>query len=225
MIMIKKILSYIFPIPIHKQSSKVSKSVEVVLYNGRLILNTPNTNYSYGSLQRILRLGLKKIGFEQIRKMQHILLLGLAGGSVVKTLIDEIGYKGQITAVEIDNEIVEIANKYFGINEIGNLKIIIDDAQKFVQKEKNTYDLIIVDIFQDEEMPAFLFSTSFKNKLISLLTSKGLILFNTMKFRKEDNKRNAIFIQNCQQETIVNVFSKVEGNNELILISKKNNKF
>ncbi|WP_264847256.1 spermidine synthase [Capnocytophaga catalasegens] len=223
--MIKKILSYIFPIPIHKQPSKVSKSVEVVLYNGRLILNTPNTNYSYGSLQRILRLGLKKIGFEQIRKMQHILLLGLAGGSVVKTLIDEIGYKGQITAVEIDNEIVEIANKYFGINEIGNLKIIIDDAQKFVQKEKNTYDLIIVDIFQDEEMPAFLFSTSFKNKLISLLTSKGLILFNTMKISKKDSKRNAIFIQNCQQETIVNVFSKVEGNNELILISKKNNKF
>jgi hypothetical protein len=62
----------------------VSKSIEITWTNGELVLDSENTNYSYGSLQRILRLGLKSIGFDKIIKMNHVLILGVAGGSVVK---------------------------------------------------------------------------------------------------------------------------------------------
>jgi hypothetical protein len=34
----------------------VSKSIEITWTNGELVLDSENTNYSYGSLQRILRL-------------------------------------------------------------------------------------------------------------------------------------------------------------------------
>jgi hypothetical protein len=61
----------------------VSKSIEITWTNGELVLDSENTNYSYGSLQRILRLGLKSIGFDKIIKMNHVLILGVAG-SVVK---------------------------------------------------------------------------------------------------------------------------------------------
>ena len=54
-----------------------------------LVLDSKNTNYSYGSLQRILRLGLKNIGFDKIVPMDHILVLGVAGGSVIKTLVED----------------------------------------------------------------------------------------------------------------------------------------
>lgn len=216
--MIKKFFSYLFPISVHKQKSLVSKSINVVLFEGRLILDTPNTNYSYGSLQRILRFGLQKIGFANVQQMRHILVLGLAGGSVVKTLINEIGYNGKITAVDIDSEIVEIAKKYFNLDEINNLKIVVDDAQNFVQKTKSVYDLIIIDVFQDDVMPEFLFLPEFIEKALSLLTSNGKILFNTMKINKLQEQRNAFFVKHCQKTHRVEIFPNVEGNNELIIV-------
>jgi hypothetical protein len=52
-----KIFSYLLPIKIYE--IKLSKSLEVTWANGELVLDSENANYSYGSLQRILRLGLK----------------------------------------------------------------------------------------------------------------------------------------------------------------------
>jgi len=116
--MIAKFLSYFIPINVYKKNSAVSNTLEVTWNNGELVLDSKNTNYSYGSLQRILRKGLKYIGFDRIRTFENILILGVAGGSVVKTLAEEVKFKGQITGVEIDPEIVEIANTYFKLNEI-----------------------------------------------------------------------------------------------------------
>jgi hypothetical protein len=91
--MFKKIFSYLIPIKIYQAKSSISKSIEVAWANGELVLDSKNTNYSYGSLQRILKIGLKNIGYEKIVAMDQILVLGVAGGSVVKTLIDEINYR------------------------------------------------------------------------------------------------------------------------------------
>jgi hypothetical protein len=74
----------------------VSKSIEITWTNGELVLDSENTNYSYGSLQRILRLGLKSIGFDKIIKMNHVLILGVAA-ECSKTLVDEIKFEGRIT--------------------------------------------------------------------------------------------------------------------------------
>ena len=84
--MLKKIISYFYPINLYKTTSEISKTLEVTLVNGEIVLDSKNTNYSYGSLQRILRKGLKFIGFDNIKSMNHILVLGVAGGSVIKTL-------------------------------------------------------------------------------------------------------------------------------------------
>lgn len=54
-------MSYLIPIKIYTLKSAISKSIEVTWYNGKLVLDSENTNYSYGSLQLILRLGLKKL--------------------------------------------------------------------------------------------------------------------------------------------------------------------
>ena len=159
--MLAKFFSYFIPINVVKKNSSISNTLEVTWNNGELVLDSKNTNYSYGSLQRILRKGLKYIGFERIRKFENILVLGVAGGSVIKTLANEIKFKGKITGVEIDKEVVAIANTYFKLNEIKNLDLIIDDAFEFVLKTKTKYDLIIIDIFQDTTMPNFLFEDFF----------------------------------------------------------------
>ena len=155
--MFRKFLSYILPINIHKQASEINKSLEISCYNGQLVLDTQNTNYSYGSLQRILRKGLLTIGFEKIRTFEKILILGVAGGSVIKTLVNEIKFEGKIVGVELDPEIIKIANQYFELNKIENLEIILANAEDFVRNKKENFDLIIIDIFQDNFMPEFLF--------------------------------------------------------------------
>ncbi|MFV8367856.1 spermidine synthase [Flavobacterium sp. XS1P27] len=219
--MIKKIFSYLIPIKIYETKSSLSKSIEVTWTNGELVLDSENANYSYGSLQRILRLGLKNIGYEKIVPMKHILVLGVAGGSVIKTLVDEIKYKGKITGVEIDSEIIKIANTYFKLDEIENLEIVIDDAFEFVLKTKTKYDLIIIDIFQDTTMPNFLFETFFINRVCSLLKSHGFILFNTMLLNESQNLRNKKYISEFYENQFqIKTIPRLEVHNELILIEK-----
>jgi predicted RNA methylase len=221
--MIKKILSYLIPIKIYETKSALSKSIEVTWTNGELVLDSENANYSYGSLQRILRLGLKNIGYEKIVPMNHILVLGVAGGSVIKTLVDEIKYKGKITGIEIDPEIIKIANTYFKLDEVKNLEIVIADAFEFVLKTKTKYDLIIIDIFQDTAMPNFLFETFFTNRVCSLLKNYGFILFNTMLLNESQNLRNKKYVSEFfKSQFQIKTIPRVEVHNELIVIEKLN---
>jgi spermidine synthase len=219
--MLRKILSYFIPIKIFRIKSKLSKTIEVTWANGELVLDSENTNYSYGSLQRILRKGLKNIGFKKISKMDQILVLGVAGGSVIKTLVDEIHFEGQITGVEIDETIIGIANEYFSLDKIQNLNIVIDDAFEFVLKTKDRYDLIIIDVFQDTTMPNFLFEKFFVNRICFLLKSHGLVLFNTMCLTAKENFRNQNFINDFNDVNFkVRTIPRIEVHNELIIIEK-----
>ena len=218
--MVQKFLSYFIPISIKKFNSEISKSLEVTWNNGELVLDSKNTNYSYGSLQRILRKGLKYIGFERIKKFENILVLGVAGGSVIKTLVDEVKFSGKITGVEIDSKVVEIANNYFGLNKIPNCKIVVDDAFEFVLKTKEKYDLIIIDVFQDTTMPNFLFEDFFINRINFLLNINGFILFNTMVITKNDEVRNQLYKTKFDKNYSLRMYPKVETHNELITIKK-----
>jgi spermidine synthase len=220
--MLKKLLSYFIPINVFQQKSNISQTLEVTWIDGELVLDSKNTNYSYGNLQRILRKGLKFIGFERIKTMDHILVLGVAGGSVIKTLVDEIDFEGKITGVEIDNSVITIANEYFHLDQIKNLEIIIDDAFEFVLKTNDKYDLAIIDVFQDTKMPNFLFETFFINRICYLLQPKGFILFNTIVLNEKQKQLNLDFFNAFDvSQYIVTKLHKVDEMNEMIVVESK----
>ena len=217
---LKRILSFFVPVKVYQIESEINTSLEVTWNNGQLVLDSKNTNYSYGSLQRVMRIGLAHIGSNVVKKSKSALILGVAGGSVIQTLRDEFDFKGKITGVELDKKIIEIANNYFGLNKFNDVEIINDDAQNFISKTKAKYDLIVIDVFQDNIMPDFLFEENFINNLKKILDKNGNILFNTIVNFSTDLKRNedyttlaTEYFQNCK------VLSKVEGNNELLLLS------
>lgn len=220
--MVKRILSYLLPIKIHQRKSNFSKNLEVTWNNGQLVLDSENTNYSYGSLERILRKGLLYIGFDRIRKFENILVLGVAGGSVIKTLTQEIKFKGKITGVEIDEVAIEIAQKFFQLQTIPNFNLVQDDAFEFVLKTKEKYDLIIIDVFQDTQMPNFLFEDFFINRINFLLQVNGFILFNTMVLNKKERERNQNYRTKFNENYSVRLYPKVEEHNELFTIKKLN---
>jgi len=217
--LLQKLFSYVFPINIYKTKSDVSQSLEVALYNGKLVLDSQNTNYSYGSLQRILRFGLKKIGFKKIRKLKSVLILGVAAGSVIKILRNEVGYHNKIKGVEIDPNIIEIANKYFNLDKIPNLEIKIADAQQFVKTEEAKHDLVIIDIFQDLLMPSFLFTEQFARDIEFLLSWDGIILFNTMIINRKEKYKIDFFRKNFN---LIGSY-RLEKYNTIYIFGKKNN--
>ncbi|MGQ2985126.1 spermidine synthase [Flavobacterium sp.] len=218
--MLKRLLSFFIPVNIHEQNSDTSQKLEVTWNNGQLVLDSKNTNYSYGSLQRILRKGLHYIGSERIRGFENTLVLGVAAGSVIKTLAEEIKFRGKITGVEIDPAAIEIANTYFGLNEVANCEIVIDDAFEFVLKTKEKYDLIIIDIFRDTEMPNFLFEDFWRNRINFLLRINGFILFNTMTLNEKHKERNLLYRSRFSSDYSVRMYPKVEDHNELFTIKK-----
>ena len=218
--MFQKLLSYLIPINIHKQNSDINRTLEVTWNNGKLVLDSKNTNYSYGSLQRALKKGLRFIGFDRIRKFENVLVLGVAGGSVIKTLVEEIKFQGKITGVELDRNVLDLANKYFKLNEIQNLELIHLDAFEFVLRTTQKYDLIIIDIFQDTIMPNFLFEDFFINHVNSLLNINGFILFNTMVLTEKDKERNKLYRSKFKEDYSLRMYPKIEEHNELFTIKK-----
>jgi len=219
---IKKVLSYLYPITIHKETSEISKQLEVTFVDGKLVLDSKQTNYSYGSLQKILRKGLKFIGVDEILRMKHILVLGVGGGSVIDTLVNEFKYQGKISGVEMDQKILDLGNKYFGLNQYPNLNVFHHEAFEFILKTKLKYDLIIIDIFQDTYMPGFLFESFFQNRLTQLLEPDGYILFNTMLLSKADEVRNKTYVDMWEKYNFeVKLLPRLENHNEVIIIQKK----
>jgi spermidine synthase len=219
--MINKWLSYILPVKIYEKKSSLSKNIEVTWNNGKLMMDSQNTNYSYGSLQKVLRKGLNIISQERILKMDSILVLGVAGGSVIKTLVDEFQFTRKITGIEIDDEITTIANQYFKLKEIVNYTPISADAKLFVEDCKEQFNLIIIDIFQDATMPDFLFENEFISNIKRLLQTNGVILFNTMNLDKEGVNKNKEFVSNFETSNyIVKEFKNIEVYNELIIIER-----
>ncbi len=219
--MFKKILSYFYPITIYNKSSKISQSLEVTLYNGKTLLNTKNTNYSYGSLQTVLKKALTTIGKSEISKMDYILVLGVAGGSVVQTLVTDFEFTKNIIGIELDTEIIEIANSYFNLDKIRNFKCIIADAEGFVKTDKNTYNLIIIDIFKDTEMPEFLFQENFITNIKERLHNRSYIIFNIMLLDVSKKNKINTFLQHFDDENYTKkILKNVERYNDLIIIKR-----
>lgn len=217
---LKRLLSYIIPINIYQTKSEINENLEVTWNNGQLVLDSKNTNFSYGSLQRVMKIGLNAIGKKKIKKYDTALILGVGGGSVISTLQKEFDFHGEIIGVELDEKTIEIANQYFGLNTFENTEIIIEDASLFVKKTNRKFDLIIIDIFQDKIMPDFLFEDDFINTISKIVTKNGSVLFNTIAVLSTDFERNLAF-QKVVETKFKNAIklSKIEGDNELFILS------
>ncbi|MGJ8591274.1 MAG: fused MFS/spermidine synthase [Aquaticitalea sp.] len=208
-----KHLNYLYPatktIP-----SDHSGLLEITWNKGKKHLNTKNANYSYGSLQRILKFGLEKINLD---KVNSILLLGLGGGSVIETLRKDFKYKHQITAVDIDPKIIEIARDEFNIVEDATLRIICDDALQFMQSNNSTFDLIIIDLFIDLIVPDVFLNLDFWQDVLKASSTNGTVLFNASLEKSKSKTLNEVIDFLKVNFYSTEIFEKVNNANTVIL--------
>lgn len=172
---LKYFLSFIFDVKIETTESILNPFLQVVIRNGRLLLNTYNANYSYGSLQDAFRFVFKKIKIKD-KNIKDILVLGFGCGSIAALFN---GYKNvEITGVEADEKVLALYEKYF-IEEITSELILVEAfAEDYVTTITKTYDLIIVDVFIDIEVPSSIKESSFYKPLQNRLNKNGILIFN-----------------------------------------------
>lgn len=125
-----------------------------------------------------------KIIIEKLSKskktVRKCLVLGIGGGDVVAML--RFYYPSvSIIGVDIDPFIVQLAQKYFHIKRSYFLKLVIADAVSFVKeyKQKDLFDLIVVDLFIGAVNPQNSRSREFLHNIKKLTNSSGSVLFNS----------------------------------------------
>ena len=125
-----------------------------------------------------------------IKNYQKYLILGLAGGTLAKLIINK-NPQARITGVEIDPAMIYLGKKYLGLDKIPNLKIIIGDAQKNLPKS----DVIFVDMYLNDQIPDFVYTKSFLTKLAK---SARLVVFNHLFYDQHKKDRTEKLIKTLE---------------------------
>lgn len=212
----KKLFSYIWPTT-RRFPSKINGTLEITYVNGKKVLDTENANYSYGSLQKILEIGLTKVN---LKPVENILLLGMGGGSIIHSLRNTFEYSKNIVAVEIDPEIIKIANEEFEISNSEKLQIMEGDAFQFVKNCDEKFQLIIIDLFIDINVPPIFYGKEFCENASNLLGNDGSIIFNAGVNIEHESEITKKIISNFGNDFKFETYQKVNGTNSL-LIGKK----
>lgn len=184
----QRLRSYFFPVVVYRSKSDVNPVLEVTLENGIPVLNTANANYSYGSLYRVYVKALERfdISFSDKKK---ILMLGMGAGSVIAYLMQK-NKNALIDAVEWDEEVIHIAAAYFAIQNNKQLTIYHADAFQFLKSDAKKYDLILIDLFTDTQVPEFCFTTGFFSLLKNCCNPNAEIVFNASMTSEESLLKN-----------------------------------
>lgn len=175
--------SYLCPQTVLVASSKYNKLIRVNEEFGKYKLLVNGSRQSGEYIKGLWQYTFKTFKLNSISNVNEILVLGVAGGTVVH-LLREIFPDAKITGVDIDKAMIEIGNKYFGLSSIKNLNLINDDAFKYAKKtanQKTYFDLVVVDLFLGRKIPEFVLDQSFLKVLKTLLDSNGVLVINYLR--------------------------------------------
>lgn len=215
---LKQLFSYFLPIRLKNYPSELNGNLEINLVNGKKVLDTRSSNYSFGSLQRILEHGLKAIHFDQ--RYKNILVLGMGAGSIVESIRIKFGSDALITLVDIDPVMARIAGEEFGIQAYDGVQVHIKDAGTFVENSRELYDLILVDLFIIATIPEKFTKKPFIDLLSTRLSDQGSILYNTIHKTLPAPARAEILAGFRQNGFETKILENIDYSNDLILASK-----
>ena len=177
-----------FPREVYKGGNKYNKSIRVIKAGKelKLIVNGFVQSFSRNSRFAKKRVWgkISDLVAQKAPNAKNVLLLGLGAGTMIHFLQEKLAKNSpHFTCVEIDKEIVDVAYKFFELEEVKNLKVICDDAYKVVENPAKSgvgenFDCIIVDTYLGDICPDNIRTGVFLQNLLKLSQQETLFVFN-----------------------------------------------
>jgi len=111
---------------------------------------------------------------------RRILMLGTAAGSLLHFLRHHFP-QADITTVDIDAELIERLLEMGILPAAGaGLDYIFVDAAEYISQCEQSYDLVLFDIFNGAQSPAWLLAKTVINQLYELVSEQGALACNLL---------------------------------------------
>ena len=152
---------------------------------------------------------------------KRVLFIGLGAGIIPRFLRKNFP-DTVIEIVEIDGEIPDVAEKYFGFKKDNRTNITIGDGRDFINKAKEKYDIIFIDAYTADSIPFQLTTREFFGKIRAVLAPGGIMTANIANLGKEN-------FLSCELKTVREIFPDLavfvcSKNSNYILFSRSDAK-
>lgn len=118
---------------------------------------------------------------------QDVLMLGLGGGSLVRSLY-HFNADIQMTVVEIRPAVIELAFQYFSLPSSPQIQIIQADAKQYLTQSDGQFDVIFADLFWALHMDPFQSQRLFFSNCKRKLRDHGWLAINYEQHAEIDDK-------------------------------------
>jgi spermidine synthase len=179
----KRLLSFVYPILIEKIPSEINGDLELSIQNGKLVVDSKQANYSFGSLHDVFRKIINEFKFDPTRK--ETLVLGFGAGSIATILNQERQLKLKIDGVDLDPVLLELYRNNFAF-EADQCTLIPADALQYLESCTKQYDYIFIDVFVNLEVPKELRTNHFIELLQKVSNKHTQLAMNTMLVKDDD---------------------------------------
>lgn len=214
----KKALSYLYDVKIESTSSPYNERLDIFLSKGRYSLATEHAVYSYEDLYWNFRIAFEKMLLNEL-KIKKVLILGLGLGSIPLLLEQKFEQNYTYTVVEIDAKIIELAQKYgFAMRGLKSpIELVCADAFSYINDCTETYDLIAIDLFIDNEVPEQFERIDFLQNTKRCLSTKGVLMYNRLAYKKTLAEKTDLFFQNIFKKVYPSAIAMdIKGNKMLV---------
>jgi predicted membrane-bound spermidine synthase len=171
--------SYLQDVVLESAQSDYNRRLEVVARRGRLMLCTDNAIYSFDDLYLNFRQSFRTLDIAG-RQPRTVLILGFGLGSIPYLLEHTFRCKPRCTGVDIDPEVIRLAQKYTLPRLSLPVELQVADAQAFLENCMDTFDVVCIDLFIDDFVPQPFEQEIFLEKAKKCVAPEGLLLFNRL---------------------------------------------
>lgn len=149
----------------------------------------------------------------QNQRRGRALIIGLGGGILCRFLLRH--FPGvSIEVVEPDARVIEYAQSFFDLPSV--VKIHHTDGRTFISGRTGTYDLIFIDAFDRDYIPAELTTCEFLAEIRKRLRKEGLVVTNTWILDEMTDHENATYALLFEPLFDLRLIFNIEGNRILL---------
>ncbi|MFC1764398.1 spermidine synthase [Planctomycetota bacterium] len=158
-------------------------------------------------------------------KIENVLMIGL-GGSSIQRAYQAYYPDVNVTTVELDPKVVEVAKNYFHFQETEKMKVIVGDGRMHLRRTDLTYDVIILDAYTANRYGSYIPYTLATKEFFALarehLSENGVLAYNVIGVvsQRKKNLVGSIYrtLKDCFPQVVL--FPAVSSYNVVIIATR-----